>query len=80
MVQLLKYCYTKREQLIDKNGGIAISKLKKNWARNKNLSADEFQNLLDVTVFYNVGAWVGDEGKFWRPCIAPNSLPDEDDL
>ena len=80
MVQLLKYCYTKREQLIDKNGGIAISKLKKNWARNKNLSADEFQNLLDVTVFYNVGAWVGDEGKFWRPCIDPNSLPDEDDL
>ena len=80
ILKLVKYCFDKREKLIEENGGISIAKLKKNWARNNDLSASEFMNLLEVTVFYNVGTWVGEEQAFWRPCIDPGNLPDESDL
>ena len=80
ILRLLKYCFAKRDSLIDSNGVISVRKLLRNWAQNNGLSASEFKDLLSATVLFNVGTWGDAEHKSWRPCIDPSQLPDEDDL
>ena len=77
IVKLLIYCFSKRDQLTEDNGGIAVRNLQRKWGQNNDLTTDELRTLLEVTVFYNVGVWVGESQQHWRPTISHDKLPDD---
>jgi hypothetical protein len=76
LLKLLKYCFSKREQLTEENGAIAVRNLQRKWGQNNDLSTDTLRDLLDVSVFYNVGVWADTDKSHWRPTINPDTLPE----